>query len=193
MNKYIETIKLVVKAASYSPNNKFGSTDWNYHFIPVVEHSLALGKKFNADLEVLELAALLHDYAAIYDYALYKEHHIHGARLAKVELEKLSYPEDKIKHIQDCILNHRGSKENGHKTIESKILASADAMSHITEPADMFFLSFGIHKYKTREGSEWLKGKVNRSWNKIVLDEAREMVRPQYELFIKILDQAINK
>jgi hypothetical protein len=52
--------------------------------------------------------------------------------------------------------------------LESKILASADAMAHFTEFIDMTYLTFGIHKYKTVEGSIWLKNKLLRSWKKII-------------------------
>jgi uncharacterized protein len=60
----------LVKEAAYSPKNKFTSTAWDYHIIPVVRHSLVLGKKLKADLEVLELAALLHDYACFVNFSI---------------------------------------------------------------------------------------------------------------------------
>ncbi|MFH1822405.1 MAG: HD domain-containing protein [Patescibacteria group bacterium] len=157
-NKIRKEVRKLVKEASYSKNNKFKDTVWLFHILPVVKHSLALGRKLNADLEVLELAALLHDYAALVENGrLYNKHHLYGTKIAGEILGKFNYPETKIKHIKECIVSHRGSVKLNKKSIEAKILASVDAMSHITELADMFFLTFGVHKYKTPEGAIWLK------------------------------------
>lgn len=184
-------IEKFVKEACFAPENKFKSTVWEFHVLPVVEHAMDLGKKLGADLEVLELAALLHDYAGILDFDLYPEHHIHGSQKAREILLDL-LPQEKIDHIADCILSHRGSIQNGHKTIESKILASADAMSHITELADMMFLTYGVHKYETKEGAIWLRAKLERSWEKI-MPEGRDIVKDEYMIAIKILNKAIKK
>jgi len=52
--------------------------------LPVVKHSLKLGKQLKADLEVLELAALFHDYANLVDNKKFdKEHHRYGAIFAR--------------------------------------------------------------------------------------------------------------
>ncbi len=183
----------MVKGACYSKENKFKDSIWDYHILPVVKHSLILGKKFRADLEVLELAALLHDYAAIIENGkLYKNHHIYGAKLAEKILVSLNYPEDKIKRIKECIKSHRGSVVIDKKNIEAKILASADAMSHITELADMFYLTYGVHKYKTSDGAEWLKNKLKRSWEKII-PVGQKIVKADYDIAIKILNKTLDK
>jgi uncharacterized protein len=181
----------LVKKACYSEDNKFGEDAWDYHILIVAKRSLVLGKKLKADLEVLELAALLHDYASIVDYKFFKEHHIHGAQLAEEILLDLNCPREKTEHIKECILNHRGSRERNHKSVESEILASADAMSHFSELADMFYLTYGVHKLKTKEGAIWLKNKLEKSWNKI-MPEGRKLVQEDYDIAMKILDQAIN-
>lgn len=181
----------IVKEACYSPQNKFTSTVWEYHILPVVKYGLNLGKKFNADLEVIELAALLHDYACLIDSNLCDEHHLHSADLAEKLLDKFDFPKYKIEHIRECIISHRGSLNLKKESVEAKILASADAMAHITEWADMFYLTYGVHKYQTREGAEWLKGKVERSWNKII-PEGKDMIKDDYEIMLKIINRAIK-
>lgn len=181
----------IVKKACYSPKNKFKESAWACHILSVIKHSLKLGKKFKADLEVLELAALFHDYAGIVNYDLQKEHHIESAKMAEKILSKLKLPLDKIEHIKECIISHRGSVKLNKKSIEAKILASADAMSHITELADMFFLTFNIHGFKVCEGAKWLKAKLIRSWNKI-MPQGKKLVREDYKIAMKILDKAIK-
>lgn len=181
----------IAREACYSPKNKFTETVWDYHIVPVVEHGLRLGKKLKADLEIIELAALLHDHASLVDEKLYEKHHIHGAEFADKFLTELNYSKDKIKHIKECILSHRGSVSRKKESLEARILASADAMSHITELADMFYLTFGVHKYKTPEGVKWLKGKIERSWKKI-MPEGKNVIKSEYDMAMFILNKAVK-
>lgn len=182
----------LVKQACFRRKNYFGGGTWECHIVPVVKHSLKLGEKLKADLKVLELAALLHDYANLVNAKKYeKEHHVHGAMFAEKILKEYNYPKEKIEHIKDCIISHRGSVKVAHKTIESRILASADAMSHISELADMFFLTFGIHKFGSRDGSVWLRNKLRRGWKK-TMKEGKEIVREEYLMAMKILNRNIK-
>lgn len=189
--KILEKVKKTVKEVNDSPNNKFKSSVWLYHIEPVVKYSLILGRKLKADLEVLELAALLHDYAGMKDSKMYKDHHTKGALLAEEILDKLNFPKEKIELVKDAIISHRGSLKLKQKTKEAKILASADAMSHFCFIPDMFFLTYGIHRHKTDEGACWLKRKLDRSWNKI-MPEGRKIIKKDRELFLKILDQILK-
>lgn len=181
-----------VREACFSEKNQYGSSVWKFHILSVVKFSLILGKKLKADLEILELAALLHDYGAVMDEEFAKEHHIYGARLAGELLSELKYPEEKIKKVQVCIYAHRGSLKIPRKTLEEKIVASADAMAHVTEVVDMMFLTFGLRGEKTVEGAKWLRAKLERSWNKI-MPEGKEMVKEDYKIITKLLDDAILK
>ncbi|MFH1522892.1 MAG: HD domain-containing protein [Patescibacteria group bacterium] len=198
-NKIRNEVREIVKEACYSEKNAFDCTVFDNHILPVVEHSLKLGRKFKVnsngqlkvDFEVLELSALLHDYAGVNDFNLYKDHHLHSAKMADKILSRLNYPVSKINHIKECITSHRGSVKISKNTVEAKILASADAMAHFTELADMFFLAFNVHGYKTQEGSKWLKKKLMRSWKKIT-PEGKKMVENDYKIAINILNKAIK-
>jgi len=190
--KIRQEVRKLVKEACYSKNNKFGNTVWLYHILPVIEHSLNLGRELKADLEVLELAALLHDYAGTSNYEFYKNHHTQGARLAGKILAKFNFPPAKIKKVKECIISHRGSVNLKKKSIEAKILASADAMSHITELFDMCYLTFNIHKYETLEGARWLKNKFVRSWDK-TMPAGKKLIKADYEQALKIINRAIAR
>ncbi len=190
--KIKKAVETEVRRVCFLDTNQCGSSVWKFHILSVVKHSLVLGKKLEADLETLELAALLHDYASVLDKNFIKNHHIHGARLAGEMLEKMSYPVNKTEKIQACIYAHRGSVSVERKTIEEKILASADAMAHITEFVDMMFLTFGIRGEKTVSGAIWLKEKLERSWKKVI-PEGREMIYDEYKTVLRFLDSAIMK
>lgn len=184
-------VKDIVKKTCYSQKNYFQGRTWEYHIIPVVEHALRLGKLLKADLEVLELAAYLHDIASITDIKYVERHHYYGAKMAKEILQNFGYPENKINQVQECIFAHRGSTKVKRGTLEAKILASADAMSHFSELIEMFYLAFCIHNYTTKEGVRWLKGKLERSWRKI-MPVGKKLIKKDYDIAMYLLSQAIR-
>ena len=185
----ISEVRKIVKDACKSRKNYFGDRIWECHILPVVNHSLRLGKQLKANLEVLELAALLHDYANLVDNKKYnKEHHKYGAIFAKEILSKYGVSEEIKNNVADCIYTHRGSVNVKPKTIEAKIIKSADAMSHITELAAMFSLAYGIHRFELTEGAVWLKNKLERSWKK-TMAAGKKIVKEDYETAIKILNR----
>ena len=188
----ITTVKKMVKEANDSPRNKYGSTVWKYHLGVVARYSMALAEKMHADVEVVALAAYLHDYAALLDVKNAPLHHIEGAKKAGQILRRLGLPAEKIRLVKECIYSHRGSVRMKKKTLEAKIVASADAMAHFCYIPDMFYLAYGVHKLKPEEGAAWLKAKLQRSWDKIVLPEARAMIRNDRKLFFTVLDQVLK-
>jgi len=105
------------------------------HTIRVYNTCLELAKEIpNLDLEVLEYAALLHDIGGrkeIQDKTGKTDHALVGAEMAEKILRETGLPEEKIKHIQDCIISHRYKTENQPKTIEAKILFDADKLDTI--------------------------------------------------------------
>ena len=110
--------------------------------------------------------------------------------MAKEILENENFEKEKNKKIEEAIISHRGSIKTKRNSLEAQILASADAMSHITELADMFYLVYGVHKFKTKEGAEWLMAKLERSWNKII-PEGKKMVMDDYNIAIKVLKRVV--
>ncbi|OIO08474.1 hypothetical protein CO115_00950 [Candidatus Falkowbacteria bacterium CG_4_9_14_3_um_filter_36_9] len=188
-NKIRNKVRDLVKKACYANKNIYTHTVWPYHIIPVVGHSLFLAKKLGADKEAVELAAYLHDYSSLLDHNTAKDHHNHSSLLARKILTGLKYPEEKIKEVVYCIYTHRGSIKLKRETLEAKIVASADAMSHISDLADMFYLTFGVHKYQTRKGVAWLKKKINQSWQKI-MPAGREIIKDDYKIAMQIIKKA---
>lgn len=101
---------------------------WEEHVRYVLKEALDLASKYNADIEIVELAALLHDIALIAKVGTRVEHHVTGAELAEALLAKHNYPQEKISKVKNCILNHRSSKHA--MTIEDICVADADILAH---------------------------------------------------------------
>ncbi len=93
------------------------------HIMRVYNLCLRLAENENVDLDVLQASALLHDIARVKednDPTGNTDHAIVGSEMAVPILQKLGFSDDKIKHIQDCIISHRYRTGNKAKTIEAK-------------------------------------------------------------------------
>ncbi|WP_243129214.1 HD domain-containing protein [Hathewaya massiliensis] len=176
----IDIVSKIVEEQCKSKDNIFGYSGWTCHIVSVVKHAKILAKRMGADEEIVELAALLHDYASVKDKNMYEEHHIYGAIEAEKILKELDYPQEKIEVIKDCILCHRGSVRKKQKTKEAVCVASADAMAHIDQVPSLLHLVYHNRKMDVKEGAEWVSRKLERSWNKLC-PEAKEIMKEKYE------------
>ena len=165
--------------------NKFGMGCY-YHIEAVVRNGEILAEKYNADKEIVMIAAWLHDIASITDYALYKEHHIHGAQIAYELLSKLSYDESKILIVQNCIKNHRGSVYIDKNNVEELCVADADAISHFDNVPNLLYLAYAERKMGLEEGIQFVKGKLERSFCKLS-NESKEYYKEKYYQAMNIL------
>ncbi len=179
-NMMIKEIAKIVENACKQKTNYFGYGAWTYHILYVVKYAKLMAEKFGADEEIVEVAALLHDYASVKDYKLYKDHHLHGAELAEQILKEFDYPQDKIEQVKHCILCHRGSKPAQKLTKEALCVADADSLAHFDSISSLFCLAFSRHKMNVDEANNWLMGKLERSWNKLS-PQAKEIVKDKYE------------
>ncbi|MFA6548252.1 MAG: HD domain-containing protein [Candidatus Magasanikbacteria bacterium] len=176
----IKKIAKMVELACKQKTNYFGYGAWTHHIVSVVKYAKLMAKKINADEEVVEIAALLHDYAGIKDYKLYEDHHLHGAELAERILKKFNYPQNKIEQVKHCILSHRGSKVTKKLTKEALCIADADSMAHFDSISSLFYLAFSSHKMNTDEANNWLVQKLERSWKKLS-PQAKNIIKNKYK------------
>ncbi len=123
----IEDIKQ--KAKNFFLNSK-GSHDWE-HTMRVYNLCIHIGKKENAGMEVLKLAAILHDIGRAQQDDCNGGicHAEKGAEIAKELLTKVGYK--KSEKVIHCIKTHRFRKNNIPVSIEAKILFDADKLDSI--------------------------------------------------------------
>jgi uncharacterized protein len=183
----IEEIERIVEDACKSDSNLYGYGIWSHHIVYVVKYAKLLAGKLNADMEIVEIAALLHDYAGIKDSSMTKEHHVHGAAEAERILNEYGYPKDRIQKVKDCILTHRGSVPMERLTPEAECIASADAMTHVFQVPSLLHLAYVNHGLGIDEGKEWVLNKIERSMKKLC-PEARDMIYEQYKKVKDVLN-----
>ena len=188
MRQGTPTVRSIVEEACKKETNKYGYGIWSHHIVLVVKYGKLLAQRLEADSEIVEAAALLHDYASIKEESLTPDHHLHSAQEADKILRSFGYPEDKITAIKQCIVSHRGSINIEKQTAEAICLASADAIAHIDQIPSLFYLVFVQHQMDIDEGTARVRAKLERSWNKLC-PEGKEMIKDKYEAAKKIVQQ----
>ena len=174
-----------VKRRAKMPDNFFGIGCF-YHIEAVVKNSKLLADKYNADKEIVMIAAWLHDIASITDYSLYEQHHIYGAEMANEILQQFGYEKNKIKLVQQCIKNHRGSINNNKVTIEELCIADADAISHFDNVPSLLYLAYVKKNMGIDEGKLFVKHKLERSFQKLS-PESKKYYMSKYEQMMQLL------
>lgn len=161
------------------PTNHFGMGCY-YHIEAVVKNAELLAKKYSADQEVVMIAAWLYDIASITDYALYEDHHLHGAIIASDILTELDYDKLKLSIVQACIKNHRGSVQSHKNSIEELCVADADAISHFDSVPSLLYLAYVQKGLSIEAGKEFVKNKLQRSFLKLSL-ESQQYYESKYQ------------
>ena len=156
---------------------------WEQHIKYVVNNALKLATKNNADAEIVELGALLHDIALIAKVGTKKDHHVNGAVLAKELLAKYDYPQDKAELVIGCVLNHRTSKNATN--IEELCVADADILAHF-DNMDMI-----INNIKRNNST--VDEVLERCWRDFMdlSDNSKEVFKPKYDLFVEELKKIL--
>ena len=176
-----------VKNRCEQPTNAYGIGSWDHHIKIVYELAKKYASEYGADLEIVAIAALLHDIASVTDVSFTEEHHIIGADIAEQLLLAECYPSDKIELIKKCILNHRGSRLVDKTSPEEICIADSDAMAHFYSIPSLLSMVYKEKGLSIDEGSKFVMDKLDRSYNKMS-DKGKVLVKVQYESAKNILE-----
>ncbi|VVB73801.1 Ribonuclease Y [uncultured archaeon] len=182
----VANVRGYVESECRKPSSKYGYEPFHDHFVPVHRYAKALAGKLGADVEIVELAAWLHDIGSIIHGR--EDHHLSGARIAGEKLKELGYPPDRIERVKHCIMSHRGSQKVERESPEARIIAEADAMSHFDDITGILQAAFVFEKKNRAEARESTRKKLQRSWEKLS-PSAKEIVRPRYDAAMLLLSR----
>ena len=155
---------------------------WNSHLAVVERIAQELVREQGANLEITMLGVYLHDIGkmrGIND----EEHESAGVPIAEEIMRQFGYDEQTVQKVDDLILSHPCGQRKP-RTLEEKILATADAMSHFT--GDFYLRLFWEHppEKKIEEQVQLCLQKVEKDFHdKIFFESARVKIRPAYEAF----------
>lgn len=176
----IHEIAYIVETACAQPSNVFGYGIWTHHITEVVAQSKRLAPLFDADIVIVELAALLHDYAGVKHGAFYRDHEVYGAIEAERLLQQFMYPQPMIDAVKHCIVAHRASKRVERRSAEAECLANADAVAHIENVPSLLYLAYVQQQQGIDGGRRWVRSKLERSYNKLD-PRVQLLVRERYQ------------
>ncbi len=175
VKKYIE---------EYKNNSEDHYDFWNEHIRYVYKEAVDLAKKYNADIEIVQLGALLHDIALIRQIGDRKDHHINGKIIAEKILSEYSYPEDKKNKVLSCVYNHRSSK-NG-TTLEELCVADADVLAHFDNIPMLFNSAYNRCNINLNEVRKWMMDTFEKDYNDLS-ERTKEKFRARYNQILEIV------
>lgn len=141
----VEEIKKLIKEKSdeYLKNDSGKYDFWNGHLKYVYQEATDLAEKYEADLEIVQLGALLHDIALLEKVGTKVDHHENGKILAEEILREYDYPEDRMQRVLGCVLHHRSSRNA--ENLEELCVADADILAHFDNIPMLFDAAYNLH------------------------------------------------
>jgi len=171
----------------------YDNDEYNWiHNNYVTKYALILGKRLNADLEILEISARFHDC----NYSRGRDWHAQdSAQVAKEFLLKEGYPQDKTDIVVKIILCHRKQllKEMSSPPIEGKILNDADVMWRLTPSGIARLIA---HRYKKNTSYKFIVDLISKDlkkYDKLNFDISKELVKGDYEVCRVFLKKMITE
>ena len=169
----------------YRNNSEIKYDFWNEHIKFVYNESIILAKKYNADIEIVKLGALLHDIALIKKIGTKADHHINGKIIAEEILKKYSYQKEKMERVLKCVYNHRSGKNAG--SIEELCVADADILAHFDNIPMLFSLIYknsnSVNLYDVRK---WLREYFEKDYNDLS-DKTKKEFNEKYKSICRIV------
>ncbi|ASI98093.1 HD domain-containing protein [Thermococcus celer] len=161
------------------------------HVERVFNLCMHMGKEEGADLEVLALAALLHDVARPLESAgKVDDHAVEGARIARSYLKSLGYPEERIAAVAHAIEAHRFSRGPEPRTLEAKILSDADKLDAIGAiGVARVFMYSGEHGRDVEASLRHFEEKILRLKDLMYTETARRIAEGRHAFTVAFIER----
>lgn len=183
MTKHQKVAELV-KQAYESSSEEFAQWVWNNHVPLVAQKTEELAERFNANEDIAVAGAWLHDFGDVFIHRHAYEHH----EISKIEaikvLREVGYSDEEVKKVlEEVILPHSCKDGLFPTTIEGKVMATADALAHLT--SDFYVQLAWKHFPDGKDYPEfltWVDEKLERDFNaKIFFEEVKNEVHYRYD------------
>lgn len=155
------------------------------HVQYVYKYASMIAKEKNADLEIVELSALLHDISMTDSNLDRSKHNEYSVIIAEELLLKDKYPIDKIEKVKMCILNHSSKRKEYRTTLEEQILVDADAMAHFDCIDSLYSLASNVIGLNEEESISFVQEKLTKDYNEIS-DDVKKFVADKYKKIMNI-------
>ncbi len=154
------------------------------HVQYMYKYAVMIAKEKNADLEIVELSALLHDIAMTDPNLDRSKHNEYGVNIAEILLLENNYPKDRIEKVKNCILNHSSKRKEYRTTLEEQVIVDADAMSHFDSIKNLYSLAHNVMGLNEQESLKSVKEKFIKDYNEIS-EDVKKFVTEKYNKIIE--------
>ena len=145
------------------------------HVLRVLKRCIRLGKKLDAELEVLVAAVYLHDLGR--HYIDDKAHGSLSAIKAEPVLERINFPEQKIDKVLHAIRVHDVAASPKDRTdLESKILYDADKVDTLGVVGVLRY----IRNFYGKKPIDYVLDDIDARWQGLALPETRKLALQDY-------------
>ena len=177
-----------IKKLCSQPSNQFAQAFFDLHIKQVEKYSVLLAGKLGADKDVVQVAALIHDVAAISDFSKLAQHASEGAILARELLAKYPLSNEQKEKVFHCIETHSQPIALGADISEAVCVSNADAISQIAQPLYWSYYIFNIRKFSFEEGFKWYQQRVESHWNTLI-EPAKELIEIKYKQALTLFEK----
>lgn len=150
----------LVRAECARATNRFSPSFFEDHVLPVVDLARELAPRLGARRDVVELAAYLHDLAAIRDLSCVPTHAADGARLAGELLRVRGAPAPLAEAVARCCAAHSSPVPPGQGSAEEVCLSNADLLAQLARPAYWYFYLHRVRGLGQGEALAWWRGRL---------------------------------
>jgi HD superfamily phosphodiesterase len=182
----LAAVRQHAREACQSSRNIFGPAFFEEHLEVVAGFGVQLAARLNADPEVLEAAAYLHDLSAVCDSATLPVHAKASADLAIGLLTERGFQSAFAARVADAIALHSAPLQTGAASPEAVCLSNADVLARIARPAYWLYFAFKIRNLPFADGRTWLRSLCEEQW-RVLIAPARELVGEQYSRTMDLL------
>lgn len=172
-----------------SSKEDFAQWMWQNHLQFVAKKAEELSQKFGANEDLAVAGAWLHDFGDAFVHRHSDKHEEISVNEAKKVLKRVGYSGNEVQEILEVIIEPHSCKDgNFPMTIEGKVLATADALAHLTTDFYIQFTWKHLPEGKSyEEFTDWVNDKLERDFNnKIFFDEIKSLVKTRYEVLKEV-------
>lgn len=185
-------LKEIFPPETDEPRFRYVKQTWIFpnHFDITVRFAKQLAEKYDADVQVCMLAALLHDAGLAYkrDRADSIGHEERSVEYVYEFLPKYGYDADTVKAVANSVIATEPKTEVA--TIEAKVVRTADALAHIQS---VHYLAKAVFSPNWDDAIAFVERKVHADYGKICFEEERLKIQPIYNYFVSIIEQYKGK
>lgn len=182
MSKHAK-LNTLVAAAYQNSDQDFGQWMWQHHVPVVAAKALELSQEYSADTDLAVAGALLHDFGDAFVHRFDPTHAAVSRSKAKPLLQKAGYTKAEATEVFEVVIAPHSCKDGVLPiTVEGKVLATADAIAHLTTD---FYLQFAwkhLPEGKTYdEFRQWVTQKIDRDFRvKIQFESIQDELISRY-------------